>query len=268
MNNKDHTDFHVAENLRLGDTVRVAFFDFDGTLSLLRDGWQQVMFDMMVDALRQTPGFEGEAQAKEIIQDIIWRLTGRPTIEQMRELVNWIVRWGGNPRPADYYKDLFHHRLDQHIRQRIDRIHSNPASADDFLVPGVRLLLCELQKLNITCYLASGGEHLRVVEEVALLGLADFFDGRVQGVRNDSERPPKVQVLERLTKDGIIDGRSFWGFGDSTDDMATIKSFQGTAIGIANGAEWRERLFQAGADIVIPDYSNLDVLAAFFQRQF
>ena len=33
-------------------------FDFDGTLSLVREGWPEVMIPMMVDILAKAPGAE------------------------------------------------------------------------------------------------------------------------------------------------------------------------------------------------------------------
>jgi phosphoglycolate phosphatase len=41
--------------------LREAVFDFDGTLSLLRAGWQRVMADQMLAALLATPRAESEA---------------------------------------------------------------------------------------------------------------------------------------------------------------------------------------------------------------
>ncbi|HJW83278.1 MAG TPA: hypothetical protein VJ754_03140 [Anaerolineae bacterium] len=35
--------------------LRSALFDFDGTLSLIREGWQGVMIPMMVEILLRTP---------------------------------------------------------------------------------------------------------------------------------------------------------------------------------------------------------------------
>jgi phosphoglycolate phosphatase len=35
--------------------VRHALFDFDGTVSLIREGWQPVMTSMMADLLLQPP---------------------------------------------------------------------------------------------------------------------------------------------------------------------------------------------------------------------
>src|SRR5262249_41863492 len=41
---------------------RSVLFDFDGTLSLIREGWPRVMIPMMVDELRQTPTAESDEQ--------------------------------------------------------------------------------------------------------------------------------------------------------------------------------------------------------------
>jgi phosphoglycolate phosphatase-like HAD superfamily hydrolase len=40
--------------------IRSVLFDFDGTLSLIREGWQQVMIPMMVEVLLATPEAEDE----------------------------------------------------------------------------------------------------------------------------------------------------------------------------------------------------------------
>src|ERR1051325_4565435 len=41
-------------------TFRSALFDFDGTLSLIREGWPQVMIPMMVGVLRETGTAESD----------------------------------------------------------------------------------------------------------------------------------------------------------------------------------------------------------------
>ena len=40
---------------------RFVLFDFDGTISLIREGWQQVMIPMMVDLLAECPGEDRDA---------------------------------------------------------------------------------------------------------------------------------------------------------------------------------------------------------------
>jgi len=44
--------------------IHHALFDFDGTLSLIREGWQQIMIPMMVDFIMQTPNHEDEADVQ------------------------------------------------------------------------------------------------------------------------------------------------------------------------------------------------------------
>ena len=51
----------MIEQLRPGvsaKNARVVLFDFDGTISLIRAGWMDVMVPMMVDILRNTSGYE------------------------------------------------------------------------------------------------------------------------------------------------------------------------------------------------------------------
>ena len=35
--------------------IRHALFDFDGTISLIREGWQEIMETMMIEILMATP---------------------------------------------------------------------------------------------------------------------------------------------------------------------------------------------------------------------
>src|SRR5947199_6106231 len=67
---------------------RSVLFDFDGTLSLLREGWPQVMIPMMVEVLRQTGTSESETQLADAIEEFVMRLNGRQTIYQMIQLAD------------------------------------------------------------------------------------------------------------------------------------------------------------------------------------
>ena len=70
--------------------AKVAFFDFDGTLSLVRSGWMDVMVPMMVEILADLKSGETEAELKTVVEDFVWRLTGKETgylPEHMRRLL-------------------------------------------------------------------------------------------------------------------------------------------------------------------------------------
>src|SRR4029077_4111405 len=62
---------------------RFALFDFDGTLSLIREGWPQVMIPMMVGVLRQTGTDETEPELAAKVDEFVMRLNGKQTIYQM-----------------------------------------------------------------------------------------------------------------------------------------------------------------------------------------
>ena len=57
-------------------------FDFDGTLSLVREGWPDIMLDLFLQWLPQRPG-ETDAEMRPALLEDIMRLTGKPTIDQM-----------------------------------------------------------------------------------------------------------------------------------------------------------------------------------------
>ena len=60
-------------------------FDFDGTLSLIRQGWPEVMVPMFAEFLPPLPG-ESEVSRSQLCYDDIMRLNGKQTIYQMIQL--------------------------------------------------------------------------------------------------------------------------------------------------------------------------------------
>ena len=70
---------------------RAAIFDFDGTLSLLRRNWQDVMIPMMVDIVAATGTSETREQLDEHVEEYVMRLNGRQTIYQMMRLAEEVA---------------------------------------------------------------------------------------------------------------------------------------------------------------------------------
>src|SRR2546425_4755406 len=83
---------------------RFVLFDFDGTLSLIREGWPQVMIPMMVEVLKETGTREDEAALTAHVEDFVMRLNGRQTIYQMIQLAEEVTRRGGRPLDPLAYK--------------------------------------------------------------------------------------------------------------------------------------------------------------------
>src|SRR5471032_2400132 len=97
---------------------RFVVFDFDGTLSLIREGWPQVMIPMMVEFLRTTGTAEDDATLTAHVEDFVMRLNGRQTIYQMMHLADEVKKRGGQPLEPLAYKHRYHDRLMQRIQGR------------------------------------------------------------------------------------------------------------------------------------------------------
>src|SRR5438445_2207250 len=135
---------------------RSALFDFDGTLSLIREGWPQVMVPMMVEVLLQTGTTETEAELHRLVEAFVMRLTGRQTIYQMIHLAEEVRKRGGQPLDPVAYKHRYHELLMRRIQGRIADLEARRATPDQWTVPGSHALLDGLRRRGVVLYLASG----------------------------------------------------------------------------------------------------------------
>src|SRR5262245_59355818 len=135
---------------------RSVLFDFDGTLSLIREGWPQVMIPMMVAVLRETGTAEGDGELAAKVEEVVMRLNGRQTIYQMIQLADEVRCRGGRPLDPLAYKHRYHDLLMERIRGRLAALEASAAAAEGWAVPGSHALLEGLQRRGLTLYLASG----------------------------------------------------------------------------------------------------------------
>ena len=113
----------MVEQLRPGvsaKNARICIFDFDGTISLVRSGWMDVMLPMMIELLLDLKTGESEEQLRAVVEDFVWRLTGKQTVYQMIELAGQIAKRGGQPLDPLVYKKMYLDRLHDRIRHRLD----------------------------------------------------------------------------------------------------------------------------------------------------
>src|ERR1700676_5217831 len=113
--------------------ARVVLFDFDGTLSLIRSGWMDVMVPMMVEILADLKTGETEEQLRSIVEDFVWRLTGKETIYQMITLAEAIEAGGGKPLDPLAYKKMYLGRLWQKIECRVEALRKGHADPEQYL---------------------------------------------------------------------------------------------------------------------------------------
>ena len=247
---------------------RVALFDFDGTLSLIRSGWGDVMVPMMVEFLMELDSGETEADLTSIVEEFVSRLTGRQTIYQMIELTEQIRSRGGVPLAPLRYKRIYLDRLHDRIEHRIEALRSGEASADAWLVPGSRALLDALKQRGLRLYLASGTDQPFMRAEAALLEVDSYFDGGMYGALDDYKSFSKKMLIERILRKSDFRGAEFLAFGDGYVEIENVKGVGGRAVGAATDEPScarvdpvkRKRLVDAGADWIVPHYDRLDEL--------
>ena len=260
----------VRPNLPRGG-FRSVLFDFDGTLSLLREGWPQVMIPMMVDVLRATGTAETDVELAQSVEDFVMRLNGKQTIYQMIQLAEEVRRRGGQPLEPLTYKHRYHDLLMARIDGRLADLRGGRAAPADWTVAGSHALLENLRRRGVTLYLASGTDLKYVREEAELLGLTPYFGERIYGALDDYKNFSKQMVIERILRDHGLGGHELLGFGDGFVEIEEVKKVGGVAIAVASDETrrvgvnlWkRNRLLQAGADVVIPEYRQQERLLAY-----
>jgi phosphoglycolate phosphatase-like HAD superfamily hydrolase len=244
-------------------------FDFDGTLSLVRQGWPEVMVPLFAELLPPLPG-ESEDARRQLCFDDIMRLNGKQTIYQMIQLAERIRERGGTPREPLEYKHQYLLRLDERIRHRLDGLRSGAILPDNLLVHGSRPLLEMLQRRGLPMYLASGTDEVFVKQEADLLDVARYFGPHIYGAKDDYKSFSKKMVIDRILRENRIPGEQLLSFGDGYVEIENTKQVGGLAVAVAsdeanNGSgnfdQWkRQRLLGVGADVAIPDFRDAERL--------
>lgn len=257
----DDTVEVVAETLPPGP-FRAALFDFDGTLSLLRRNWQDVMIPMMVEILQETGTDESPEELYRVVEEFVMRLNGRQTIYQMMQLAEEVRKRGGQPEDPLCYKHRYHQRLAVQVEARIRAVREGRTAPDEMMVPGAREWLAFLCEKGLALYLASGTDLQYVQEELEVLGLHPYFQGRVYGALDEYWRFSKAQTIQKILAETGVSGEQIVAFGDGFVEMEETRKVGGLAVGVASNEQtrcgvnqWkRQRLIRAGAHLIIADY--------------
>lgn len=257
----------INRDLKTGG-VRSVLFDFDGTISVIRQGWQDIMVPMMVDELLKTPEHEDEAALHGYVREYVYVLTGRDTIFQMMRLAEEVTRRGGSALDPLDYKREYHRRLWERIEHRVAGLKAGNVDPHEMVIEGALELLEELHARGLDLYLASGTDHQYVVDEANALGVARYFGDRIYGALDNYWERSKALVIKDILEQNDLHGESLLCLGDGFVEIENCREVGGIAVGVASDEanrrgidHWkRERLIRAGADVIIPDYTNLPAL--------
>ena len=262
--------FEILNPSASAASARVGLFDFDGTLSLIRAGWFDVMVPMMVETLAGLGSGESEEDLTALVEEYVGRLTGRQTIYQMIEFAGHIRARGGTPQDPVEYKHRYLDRLMDKIRHRREALRAGRADPDEMMVPGARRVLDALAERGMTLFLASGTDQPFMREEARLLRIDGYFQGGMYGALDDYENFSKRILVRRIIRESDFEGGDFLGFGDGFVEIEVVKEVGGHAVGLAtdepNCVEVdpvkRERLAGVGADWIAPNFNAHDELMA------
>jgi rfaE bifunctional protein kinase chain/domain len=270
------TEIEIIRPLPESISIGHAIFDHDGTISTLREGWEDIMEPMMIRAILG-PRYEDADEPLyhkviDTIRHFIDKTTGIQTLVQMQGLVDLVRQFGCVPQTdildIHGYKALYNEALLAMVRSRTAKLLRGELDTNDFLIKNALPLLETLHEQGVKLYLASGTDEADVRAEAEAMGYAHLFEGRIFGAVGDVTVEAKRIVLERIIRENELNGSDFATFGDGPVEIRETRKCGGIAIGIAsdevrrfglNPAK-RARLIRAGADIIVPDFSQLNIL--------
>jgi phosphoglycolate phosphatase-like HAD superfamily hydrolase len=265
------TEIEIINEVERG-RFKHALLDFDGTVSLLREGWPLVMKPVMVEAIcgEHAPTPEIEKAAEEYIAES----TGINTILQMEHLVEMVRHYGLVPQArildAFGYKAIYNERLMRVVNERIAKLEAGELTLEQATLRGSIDFVRRLHARGLHMYIFSGTDQADVEHESALTTVAPYFK-EIRGALRTYAQQNKEQIIKDLIAKHDLHGCEVLVCGDGPVEIRHGKQNGCVTVGVCSdeltGYGWnmrkRERLIRAGADILIPDFSETERFLAY-----
>jgi rfaE bifunctional protein kinase chain/domain len=269
----DNTEIEIINAWKDRPHIGYAIFDHDGTISTLREGWELIMAPVMIKAILGDKYLDADEslyhRVKLRVADYIDRTTGIQTLVQMKGLLGLIREFGCVPESEILdefgYKKIYNDELLKMVREREKKYQNGELSIEDLTMKNAIPFLSKLHESGIQLYLASGTDVADVAHEAGVLGYDHLFEGRIFGAVGDINKEAKKIVLDRILDTiGLSASGKVATFGDGPVEIRETNKRGGITIGVASNElrryglneSKRTRLIKAGADIVIPDFSQ------------
>ncbi len=265
------TGIEIVRDVTLG-RFKHALFDFDGTISLLREGWQEIMTPVMLEMIC---GESVPTQAiREDVERFIDETTGIQTLIQMQGLVEMVRKYGRVPGQrildASGYKAVYNERLMIPVNERLARLAAGTLKREDSVVLGSPEFLDGLAARDLAMHIFSGTDQDDVRNEAARLGVADYFR-EIWGALPSIEEYSKEKVLKQIIATHGLHGAEVLIVGDGPVEIRNAKENGCVALGVASnetlGHGWdetkRRRIIAAGADLIVADFGECAALLGY-----
>lgn len=254
-----------------------AIFDHDGTICTLRQGWENIIEPMMIHAVLGPSHDSADDSFRRRVARRVHRYiddtTGIQTLVQMQGLVEMVREFKCVP-PDEIldefgYKKIYNHALMQMVHGRLEKLARRELDVGDFMIKNARPFLERLHAAGVRLYLASGTDQEDVLTEAEVMGYAKLFDGGIYGSVGDVTRDAKKLVLDRILSEiGEAEAPNLITVGDGPVEIRETRKRGGMTVGVASdevrrfglNVAKRSRLIKAGADIIVPDFSQMDRL--------
>lgn len=273
----DNSEIELTGEIKQGLNIKYAIFDHDGTISTLREGWEEIMEPMMMKAVlgdKYESADESLFQkVRERVIDFIDKTTGIQTLVQMKGLVDLVHEFGYVPEDQILdefaYKQIYNEELLLMVKVREEKINCGELSLEDVTIKNAVDLLKSLHKAGVKLFLASGTDEEDVKKEAKILAYDNLFEGGIYGAVGDVNKEAKKIVLDRIMNSiGDAGDEDIVTFGDGPVEIRETRKRNGLTVGIASNEikrhslneSKRTRLIKAGADIIVPDFSQLPQL--------
>jgi len=212
-------------------------------------------------------------KVKSAVNQLIDKTTGIQTLKQMQILAVLVAEFGFVPEDQILnefgYKEIYNNDLIAMVRDREKKLNKGELSVEDLTLKNAVPFLKVLHDRGIKLYLTSGTDEEDVKHEASVLGYDSLFEGRIYGATGDINKEAKKMVLDRILDSfGDSEAASIATFGDGPVEIRETYKRGGITVGIASNElrrfglnlKKRTRLIEAGADIIVPDFSQQEVL--------
>jgi len=271
-------NIEIVNNDIQGHRFACTVFDFDGTVSLLREQWRRVMTQMMVEVI--SGGTDPSPEIRKEVERYIEESAGIQTVYQMRHLVELVKKYGLVPTDevltAEEYKEIYDQRLFKVVGERLAMLEKGDLTRQHLTVPGIINFLSLLRGFGVLLYVASGTDRKYVLYEAMALGVAHYFQG-IYGPDPTLPDYSKSWLVRKVIEWHNLIPSELLVVGDGPVEIAVAKKQGSFALGVASterpaggvNSTKRQVLLEAGADIIVPDFCNYWLLVDYlFNRHW
>ena len=244
--------------------IKIAIFDFDGTISTLRFGWEKLMKPLMLKSIHGNPPYPKKLE--EEIDKYIDYSTGLQTLCQMEWLSKKAIDYGKiKALTADEYKSQYTSELKKNVIENMKSVESGFNKKDNFLMGAAFKFLEYLYEKKIKLILFSGTDQKDVEEEAKFLGIKPFFKDNIYGARKTIEEFSKEKLINEILNENKIQNDQILVVGDGPVEIKLAIDNNLLELGIAGnedqsvGFDQRklERLKNIGARYIVKNFREI-----------